>query len=97
MENCKIIPILATIHPGEGDMISNERRKINDWIRNSGYLVFDVAKVISVNNDGVTTWKEMLREPTWVHFNYEANDLLAKIFFETFPYLLNNNISISSE
>lgn len=90
LEIRKIIPILATIHPAEGDKISDERRKINDWIRNSGYLVFDVAKVISVNNDGLTTWKKVLHEPNWVHYNFTANDLLATNFFETFPYLSNN-------
>lgn len=85
-----ITPILATIHPAEGDVIGDTHSEINDWIRSSGFLVFDVAKVISLNHDGVTTWKDILTPPNWVHFNLEANNILAKNFFETFPYLSNN-------
>ena len=89
MENHHIIPILATIHPGSGEMISEDKRKMNDWMRSSGYLVFDVARVISQNNDGVTTNESLLRSDL-VHFNFEANDLLAADFFETFSFMKEN-------
>lgn len=84
-----IIPILATIHPGGKNGLNDERKRINDWIRESGYLVFDIAKIISRNNDGITVNEELLR---WdlVHFNYEANDMLADYFGETFSHLLKN-------
>lgn len=90
LERENITPILATIHPAEGDVISNVHSEINDWIRNSGYLVFDVAKVISLNHDGVTTWKDVLTPPTWVHFNYESNNLLYENFFDSFPFMRAN-------
>ena len=89
LENHHIIPILATIHPGSGEMISEDKRKMNDWMRSSGYLVFDVARVISQNNDGVTTNESLLRSDL-VHFNFEANDLLAADFFETFSFMKEN-------
>lgn len=90
LENHQIIPILATIHPGSGEMISDDKRTMNDWMRNSGYFVFDMARVISKNNDGVTTNEKLLHLPDLVHFNFEANDLLAKDFFETFPFMKEN-------
>lgn len=90
LESHQIIPILATIHPGSGEMISEDKRTMNDWMRNSGYFVFDMARVISKNNDGVTTNEKLLRLPDLVHFNFEANDLLAKDFFETFPFMKEN-------
>lgn len=84
-----IIPILATIHPGGRNGLNDERKRINDWIRESGYLVFDIAKVISQNNDGITVNEELLRYDL-VHFNYETNDMLADYFWETFSHLLKN-------
>lgn len=89
LENHHIIPILATIHPGSGEMINDDKRQMNDWMRGSGYLVFDIARVISKNNDGVTTNEGLLRSD-FVHFNFEANDLLAADFFETFPFMKEN-------
>jgi hypothetical protein len=92
LENHHIIPILATIHPGSGEMISDDKRKMNDWMRSSGYLVFDMARVISKDHDGVTTIERLLRLPTLVHFNFEANDMLAADFFDTFPFMKTNEI-----
>ena len=39
------------------------------------FLLF--SNTLSLTNE------KLLRLPDLVHFNYEANDLLAKVFFET--------------
>ena len=89
LEDNNIVPILATIHPGGKGGIDDGRKKINEWIRNSGYLVFDIAKIISLNHDGISLNKNLLHFDM-VHYNYEANTLLANAFLETFPSLVNN-------
>lgn len=90
LEEHNIIPILATIHPGGGATINEQKAKINDWIRASGYLVFDIGKIISLNNDGITTDENLLR-PDLVHFNHVSNDMLATEFMLDFPFLYKEN------
>lgn len=86
LEAHNIIPILATIHPGGGPTIDEQKARINEWIRKSGYFVFDIGKLVSLNNDGVTTDEDLLR-PDLVHFNYISNNLLADSFMSEFPFL----------
>ncbi|MBO5632404.1 MAG: SGNH/GDSL hydrolase family protein [Aeriscardovia sp.] len=88
-EGKNIIPILATIHSGGKDGIDDGRIKINEWIRGSNCLVFDVAKIVSLDHDGISVNKDLLQYDM-VHYNFEANDLLASSFFEIFPFLRNN-------
>lgn len=84
----QITPILATIHPS-GDTNANARhRAINDWIKGSGYMYFDLAELLSLNNDGVTVNPNLLN-PDLVHFTKPTNELIANRFENDFGYIFD--------
>ena len=52
-----VIPILATIPPRVGDDVAEGNavhEQMSAWVRQSGYRYIDVAKALTLNNDGVT-------------------------------------------
>lgn len=84
----QITPIIATIHPGGNEEVNIRHQEINQWIKNSGYMYFDLAELLSLNNDGITVNSNLLN-PDLVHFTKSTNELIATRFEHDFGYIFD--------
>lgn len=58
-----VTPILATIPQTENELLldyNGMHQKMSAWVRKSGYRYIDIAKVLSLNNDGKTVNSKLI-------------------------------------
>ena len=85
------IPILCTIPPTSNAQTNEQHMLMNQYIRNSGLKYVDIAKIMSLNNDGITYDATKFLSDN-IHPTVKCHDIIFKAIKNGFPEIFGSAI-----